>query len=197
MAPGSPAEPRPFLRSTRGCRSRIIRAGNQPRGKPMNEISSLAIVQEIMAHLAAGRLQQWSAMMDDAAVIETPFAPPWLPRRFEGRAAWDVTMRRWFGELFDRFEWIDLDLQAAADPAVVFGTGKSRGFAKDGRVYENEYCWIFQVRNGKMTGYREFFNALKVLETFGDEEGSRRIGRQPWAARRTIDEYRFRKGKHG
>lgn len=145
----------------------------------MHNSSSLAIVQRIMAHLSAGELDQWAALMDDNAVIETPFAPSWLPRRFEGRAAWDVTMRRWFGELFTRFEWIDLDLQAAADPEVVFGTGKSKGYAKDGRIYENEYCWIFRVRDGKMTEYREFFNALHVLKTFGDEEGARRIGRQP------------------
>lgn len=141
-------------------------------------MSSLDVVHMIMQHLSTPDLAKWSALMDDDALIETPFSPPWLPRAFRGRAEWEPTMLRWFGDVFHSFEWIDLDLRPAADPEYVYGTGKSKGLAKSGAVYQNEYSWIFRIQNGKMTQYTEYFNPLNVLEAFGDEQGARSIGRK-------------------
>jgi ketosteroid isomerase-like protein len=96
-----------------------------------------------------------------------------MPCRYTGRAEWEQMMRAWFGATFDSFAWSDVELHAGADPNRVFGTGKSRGVMKDGRVYENEYSWIFRLRDGRIVDYIEYFNPLNIIKTFGSQGDSK------------------------
>ena len=44
---------------------------------------------------------------------------------------------------------------------------RSHAITKSGRVYANEYSFLFQIRDGKIAGVREYTDLLHVLEIFG------------------------------
>ena len=44
-----------------------------------------------------------------------------------------------------------------------FSTGKTL----DGLVYENDYCWVFEVANGKIDAMREYMDSHYTAKLFG------------------------------
>jgi len=46
-----------------------------------------------------------------------------------------------------------------------FSTGKTL----DGLVYENDYCWVFEVSNGKIDAMREYMDSHYTAKLFGME----------------------------
>ena len=44
-----------------------------------------------------------------------------------------------------------------------FSTGKTL----DGLVYENDYCWVFEVSNGKIDAMREYMDSHYTAKLFG------------------------------
>jgi ketosteroid isomerase-like protein len=41
------------------------------------------------------------------------------------------------------------------------------GQVADGRVYENQYAWAFEIRDGKILAVREYMDSLYVAKLFG------------------------------
>ena len=44
-----------------------------------------------------------------------------------------------------------------------FSTGKTM----DGKIYENDYCWVFEVSNGKIDSMREYMDSHYTAQLFG------------------------------
>ena len=44
-----------------------------------------------------------------------------------------------------------------------FSTGKTM----DGKIYENDYCWVFEVSNGKIDAMREYMDSHYTAKLFG------------------------------
>ncbi len=64
------------------------------------------------------------------------------------------------------------------DPKVhvhnIFSKGKwvcvesnSTGTTLDGKVYDNDYCWVFEVSNGKIDAMREYMDSHYTAKLFG------------------------------
>ena len=45
----------------------------------------------------------------------------------------------------------------------------STGKTLDGLVYENDYCWVFEVSNGKIDAMREYMDSHYTAKLFGME----------------------------
>ena len=43
----------------------------------------------------------------------------------------------------------------------------STGTTLDGKVYENDYCWVFEVSNGKIDAMREYMDSHYIANLFG------------------------------
>jgi ketosteroid isomerase-like protein len=43
----------------------------------------------------------------------------------------------------------------------------STGRTMDGKVYDNDYCWVFKVSNGKVDEMREYMDSLYTAKLFG------------------------------
>lgn len=129
-------------------------------------MESVEIVRSILIHFQNGEVEAGFALLDDDALMACPFSPPPTRNRWHGRAEIEPICRRFFGGLFEHFEWLEMNLEQGRDPAMVFGTGRSRGVTADKRVYENEYAWKFVVRDGKVAEYWEWFNPLVTISFF-------------------------------
>jgi uncharacterized protein len=52
---------------------------------------------------------------------------------------------------------------AAGDAVIVELTNRGRAF--NGKDYENEYCFVFELENGKIRRIREYVDMHKVVQT--------------------------------
>ncbi|MFC3098296.1 nuclear transport factor 2 family protein [Alteraurantiacibacter palmitatis] len=43
----------------------------------------------------------------------------------------------------------------------------STGESMDGKVYDNDYCWVFEISNGKIDAMREYMDSLYTAKWFG------------------------------
>jgi ketosteroid isomerase-like protein len=55
----------------------------------------------------------------------------------------------------------------ASKGSLVLIESHARGEVADGRVYENQYAWAIEVRDGKIFAVREYFDSLYVARLFG------------------------------
>ncbi|MFB0612031.1 nuclear transport factor 2 family protein [Aurantiacibacter poecillastricola] len=49
---------------------------------------------------------------------------------------------------------------------------RSTGKTADGKVYENDYCWVFEVRDGKIDAMREYMDSHYTAKLFGMDDGA-------------------------
>jgi ketosteroid isomerase-like protein len=54
---------------------------------------------------------------------------------------------------------------ASKGPLVICET-IGKGTVADGRPYDNQYCWAFEVRDGKVFAIREYMDSLYVSNLF-------------------------------
>jgi uncharacterized protein len=106
----------------------------------------------------------------DDAVMELPFAPGQMPKRYEGKDA--VLAFQRFAR--DAFSTLTMDVDAVhetADPHVVIAEHHSDGVvAENGRRYQNRYVTVFAFDDaGKVVNWREYYDAGVVVRAFRPE----------------------------
>ncbi len=45
----------------------------------------------------------------------------------------------------------------------------STGRTMDGKIYDNDYCWVFEISNGKIDAMREYMDSHYTARLFGME----------------------------
>ena len=101
------------------------------------------------------------------AVMELPFAPGRMERRYEGRDA-ILAFQRFARDAFVTFRMYTDAIHETSDPRVVIAEHHSEGVvAANGRPYNNRYCTIFTFDDdGKVTSWREYYDAGEVVRAF-------------------------------
>jgi len=70
-----------------------------------------------------------------------------------------------FSMLADRFVWVAQRIIADGDYVVVECQGKST--TKSGRPYNNKYCLVCRMGDGKIKEVTEYMDTQLVVDTFG------------------------------
>ena len=100
-------------------------------------------------------------------VHESPFAPPGVPRRLQGRE----TLREYFAALsstpltHDQFR--NMTVYETSDPEVVIAEYDAHGHVTDGREYELRYLQVVRVLDGEIVLWRDYWNPLAGAELLG------------------------------
>jgi ketosteroid isomerase-like protein len=124
-------------------------------------------VREILALAGEMRVDDLIAHFAEDAVMELPFAPGRMERRFEGRdaiLAFQVMAR----DSFSSFAMTIDAIHVTDDPNVVIAEHRSDGVvAANGRPYRNTYVTIFTFdRGGLVTSWREYYDSGVVVRAF-------------------------------
>jgi ketosteroid isomerase-like protein len=103
----------------------------------------------------------------DDSVMELPFAPGKMPRRYEGKEA-ILEFQRFARDSFSTFSMIVDAIHETADPDVVIAEFRSDAVvAANGRPYNNRYCTIFTFdADGRVVSWREYYDAGEVVRAF-------------------------------
>src|SRR5262249_2524153 len=108
----------------------------------------------------AGRYEDLAELFADDIEFETPFAPADRAPRVVGRGPVTDALTR----LSSTFEGFVFELDAmypGADGETIVAEDHSSGTVKrNGKLYGNRYVGIFQVRDGAVARWREYYNPL-------------------------------------
>jgi len=140
----------------------------------MNKNSVVSVESIATAWLAAMDQKNLSAledMMADDMVMEMPFnesgrIDPGCFRHLSGKEAITAFLQETF-DVVTSIEVFDLDITAAADGKTVFIEGKGCSQTITGQVCKNRYVFRFDVSNGKVTRFREYYNPVTLALAFG------------------------------
>jgi ketosteroid isomerase-like protein len=105
----------------------------------------------------------------DDVIIETPFAPPGHPRRFEGLEQFLAYARPRRSALPARFEeFRNVVIHDTADPQVVIAEYDLSGtVTTTGKHATASFIAILTVRNGKIVHWREYQDSLGMAVSLG------------------------------
>lgn len=107
------------------------------------------------------------ARFADGAVMELPFAPGSMPKRYDGKDAIAGFMS-FVRDVFSSFSMTVDTIHDTADPHVVIAEHHSDGIvAANDRPYRNRYCTIITFDDaGSVVSWREYYDAGVVVRAF-------------------------------
>jgi len=133
-------------------------------------MSNIERVREIMTLADEMRVDELVELFAADAVMELPFAPGKMARRYEGKAAIG-DFQRFARDTFSRFSMTVDAIHETADPHVVIAEHRSDAeVAENGRPYRNHYVTFFTFDDdGLLSSWREFYDAGVVVRAFRPE----------------------------
>ncbi|TQM46051.1 nuclear transport factor 2 family protein [Pseudonocardia cypriaca] len=133
-------------------------------------MTTLEVVDRAMDLLLAHDMAGFAGLWAVDGTIEFPFAPAGYPQRLEGRAAVAEYLR-------DYTDHVDLraitsrTVHQTVDPDVVVVEFEVDGTAvRTGRPYRMRYISVITVRDGEITGYRDYWSPVAAAEALGGVE---------------------------
>jgi hypothetical protein len=114
-------------------------------------------------------IRDFHSLLADDAVIEEPFAPPGRPRRFRGREEFLAFAQAGRASLPVRFEECrELAIHDTADPEVIVVEYELAGtVTTTGRRAAAPFIGVLRVRDGQITGWREYQDAIAIAHALG------------------------------
>jgi ketosteroid isomerase-like protein len=143
-----------------------MRAGAQHRAMQA-DTDNERLVLEFFSVLSAGNFARLSEMLHDEAT--------WTPMI---RGIPGAGVHRGKSGIIDEFLVPVRGMFRPGDPkttvdticskgSLVLTESRGSGQVADGRPYENQYAWAFEIRDGKILAVREYMDSLYVATLFG------------------------------
>jgi uncharacterized protein len=131
---------------------------------------ALEVQERHLALMLEKDMPGWIDLWAEDGVFEFPFAPPGFPRRLEGKAA----VRDYIKDYPDHIDlavFHDVQVHPTVNPDVLIVEMSAEGrMVATGKPYAMSYIYVLTVRDGKIVGYRDYWNPLVALEALGGAE---------------------------
>ena len=136
----------------------------EPEIRAINEQT----VRNFLDLLSKKDMENWIELWTEDAVQDMPFSPPEFPSRLEGKEA----IARHYSSLpsaVGKMDFLKLKLYPMQDLNWILAEYRGEiEVLATGRLYNNSYCGLFHLRDGKIALFREYYNPLTLREGFGD-----------------------------
>ena len=131
-----------------------------------NSEANKALVVEYFRRIAASDAEGAADMFAEDGAIILP-SKTLLPSETRGRDAIKALIAP-LGEIFpETGHRVILDLMTAEEDRVA-ATGHSESVHASGRLYNNQYHFLFIIRDGKFLESREYMDTLHLTDVFFD-----------------------------
>ena len=129
-----------------------------------------ALVLSYFTLLMKRDLDGFESLWHDDAVQDIPFLPEgfgkFVTSAFTGKTEIMAHYRPAFANRRDHVFWID-ETYRTDQPGCLIVEAHARSLVGEtGKVYENRYVCVFQVRAGKLARLREYVNPLAFMKAF-------------------------------
>jgi ketosteroid isomerase-like protein len=135
---------------------------------------TLKLMGDYQTLIGQRRLDEWAELWAEDGVLEFPFAPAGRRRAYQGKADILAYMTHATGRVAaDSVEQMRVFPMQDPGMAVVELTIKGRSLT-NAAPYNQSFVIFFEVQDGKLKHYREYWNPLITIDAIGD--------RDAWAA---------------
>jgi ketosteroid isomerase-like protein len=130
----------------------------------MDNVETVRTILELADQM---RVDDLIELFAEDAVMELPYAPGKMEKRYDGKEA-ILGFQRFARDSFSSFSMAIDAIHETADPHVVIAEHRSDGIvAENGRPYRNHYVTVFTFDDaGLVTGWREYYDAGVVVKAF-------------------------------
>jgi ketosteroid isomerase-like protein len=124
-------------------------------------------IRELLALAGAMDVERLARYLAPDIVMELPYAPPPLPRRYDGLSA-VLGFQRSSAALFSRFATEVERVYVVENAPVVVAEYRGEGVvAASGAAYRNRYVTVFELDpGGRIRRWREFYDPAAVQAAF-------------------------------
>lgn len=131
---------------------------------------ALQAMNNYMALMTVDTMEQWNELWAEDAVVEFPYAPAGLPAKLDGKSA----IVAYYQDAPQNMRFLSAKpptIYASTDPDVVISELEAEfHIVSTDKPYKQIYISVLRMKNGKIASYREYWNPLRVLESFGGLE---------------------------
>jgi hypothetical protein len=132
--------------------------------------ATMKLMGDYQVLLGGGRFDEWIELWADDGVLEFPFGPTGRRRAYHGKADILAYMKHATGRVAaDSVEQMRISPMLDPGMAVVELSTKGRALAT-GLPYNQSFVLFFEVENGKLRRYREYWNPLTTIDAMGGRE---------------------------
>lgn len=104
----------------------------------------------------------------DDAVLEYPFAPDGTPKRLTGKASISAHAAR-LGPMLEFGEFTLQSTFSSGDTVIFEASCTGRGI-ETGLAYDQQYICVIQMRDGRISRYRDYWNPLVLISALGGQD---------------------------
>ena len=134
--------------------------------------SNREIIENIYRHFENKDIAAVSEIVAEDIVMDLPYSPEGYPKRLIGKK--DL-MNHFESALaaYGKVKFINMRFWDMADPGFIAVQFQGETELPSGSRYCNHYFCMFEIREGKLHSWLEYFNPLVALEAFGGVAGFR------------------------
>jgi len=128
---------------------------------------TLSVVQSYLALLSQGRWNEWRELWSEDSVLEFPYAPEGAVNRYVGRDA-IVAYMSGTADHITVHGVTSVQVHPLLDPnAVIVELRIDGSIRASNKPYNQRYVTFFQLTDGKIQHYREYWSPLITMEAMG------------------------------
>jgi uncharacterized protein len=117
--------------------------------------------------LIAKDMSGWVDMWTEDGTMEFPFAPS-THSKLGSKKAIAAYMKAFPQKVeISRFPYVRFHHSASGDTLVVEFSCEGRSL-ESGRAYNQSYVGVMNIRDGKISAYKDYFNPVVVLQSMGE-----------------------------
>jgi ketosteroid isomerase-like protein len=130
-------------------------------------VSNADRVREMLSLASEMRVDELIEYFGDDAVMELPFAPGRMEKRYDGKEA-ILGFQRFARDSFSTFSMTVDAIHETRDPHVVIAEHHSDGIVREnGRAYRNRYVTFFTFDDAdRVSRWQEYYDAGVVVRAF-------------------------------
>lgn len=125
---------------------------------------TLKIATAYQTLIGQGKWDEWIALWAEDGVLEFPYAPPGRQSVYRGRDEILAYMKAASGKM--KIDGIaSMRVQPLLDPHGVTVEAAVKGtMLKTGKPYDQKFVFFFEMKDGKIAYYREYWNPLISID---------------------------------
>jgi ketosteroid isomerase-like protein len=139
-------------------------ASTEPSASGGRTDDDVAVVEHVIALVGDLDIEAALELVTDDLILELPFRADGGPRRLEGDDA--KRFMRVLPKLFSQMRFSDVVVHGQLPSGLVVAEYKSNGLTIAGSAYPNAYVGFFRLRQGRIAGWREYFDPNVVAAAF-------------------------------
>jgi uncharacterized protein len=130
----------------------------------IDEHDGVGIVRRLIERVGALDIDGVMALLADDFVLELPFRVDGGPRRLVGEEA--KSFIKLMPKLFSQLPFVDVTIHGPVPSGQIVAEYRSEGVTRNGRPYENAYVGFFEVEDGRVAAWREYFDPTVIATAF-------------------------------